>query len=87
MPSAMAPDETSTISRPARFKPAISSAHRADRVMVEAASVVGDEARADLDDDALGGGDGRHRQRRVERQVQESARVAIGSAVSLRAET
>jgi hypothetical protein len=29
MPSAMAPDDTSTISRPPRFSPAISSAQRA----------------------------------------------------------
>ena len=60
MPSAMAPDDTSTTSRPSRFSCAISSAQRATARVVEPAPVVGDEARADLDDEPLGAGDDRN---------------------------
>ena len=50
MPSAMAPLETSTISLPRRAQRGDLPAQRATAVVIETASLVGDEARPDLDD-------------------------------------
>ena len=53
MPAAIAPLETSTTSRPMRRSSAICAGPARERLEVEPAALVGDEARADLDDDAL----------------------------------
>ena len=52
MPSAIAPDDTSTTSLPRARSAAISPAQRATAAWSRPAPVVGDEARADLDDEA-----------------------------------
>ena len=75
MPSAIAPEDTSTTSRPPRFKRGDLVRPVRDRRVVEAAAVVGDEARADLDDEALGVGD----------ELMRSDRCAGGACAPARA--
>jgi len=54
MPSAMAPLETMMTSRPSRIKMRQLAAPLANGRFVQAMPVVGDQAGADLDHDALG---------------------------------
>ncbi len=58
MPSAIAPEDTSTTSRPSPSQLRDLLGPARDRGVIEPAALVGDEARADLHDDALRAGDG-----------------------------
>ncbi len=85
MPSAIAPDETSTTSRPIALERRDLRRPARERRMVEPAPVVGDEARADLDDEPRGGGDRSAHGMRVPRdQVPVAGAASASSPAALR---